>query len=232
MPIAIETHWVRELNAFDFATQSGTVRFGTVRRFMDLALTLAQNEGEYSVLYYAIKMVPRRLNRRAKRLFVQEIVNLTLLYPYLASIIDEHVFMRHRYVGLVDVINRFAGELLDKGIQRVYPDAVVHALWFALKYDLKLKEDNALVEEKLKQVIEMDDCLAQVLTREYAIRHRMRSVRDGIRRRTDKLKGLERRESDRYWLLVYQVWREGTLRDNGQKFLAQLKRRRFAFLNL
>ena len=232
MPIAIETHWVRELNAFDFGTQSGTVRFRTVRQFMDLALMLAQNEGEYSVVNYAIKMVPRRLNLRAKRLFVQEIVNLALLYPYLASIIDEQVFMRHRYVGLVDVIGRFAGELLDRGIQRVYPDAVVHALWFALKYDLKLEGNNSVVEEKLKQVIEMDDCLAQVLTREYAIRHRMKNVRDGIRRRTDKLKGLERRESDRYWLLVYQVWRERTLRGNGQEFLAQLKRRRFTFLNL
>ena len=60
----------------------------------------------------------------------------------------------------------------------------------------------------------------------------MKSVQDRVRRRTDKLKGLERRESDRYWLLIYQVWQEGTLRGNGQEFLAQLKGRKFAFLNL
>ena len=232
MPITIGKNWVRELNAFDFATASGRIRFGTVRRFMDLALTLAQNEKDYSVLNYAIKMVPPTLNQRAKRLFVQEIVNLAILYPYLASIIDEHVFARHRYTGQVDVINRFAASLLDRGIQRIYADAVVHALYFALKYDLSLNSDRSVVEGKLKEAIKMDDCLLQVLAREYAIRHRMNSVRNGIRRRTDRLKGMERREIDRYWLLVYQVWQERTLRGNGQEFLARLKRRRFAFLSL
>ena len=232
MPIPIEEGWVRELNAFDFETGSGAVRFRTVRQFMDLALALAQGEEDYSVLNYAIKMVPSRLSPRAKRLFNQQAANLTVLYPYLASIIDEYVFTRHRCVGAGDVINRFAGALLDKGIQRIYPDAVVHALYFTLKYGLELKGNKLAVEEKLRQVIEIDDCLAQVLAREYAIRHGMKSVRDRVRRRTDKLKDLKRREGDRYWLLIYQVWREGTLRGNGQEFLAQLKGRKFAFLNL
>lgn len=232
MPIPIEEDWVRELNAFDFPAGSALVRYRTVRRFMDLALTLAQDEEDYSVLHYAIKVVPPRLNRRAKRLFVQQAVNLTLLYPYLASIIDEHVFMKHRHVGSSKVINRFVGLLLDRGIQRVYSDAVVHALYFALKYQLKFKASSSVVEEKLNEVIEIDDCLALVLAREYAIRHGIKSIRDRIRRRTDKLKGLQRRESDRYWLLIYQVWQERTLRANSQEFLAQLKRRKFVFLNL
>ena len=231
MPIPIEQDWVRELNAFDFS-RSGVIRFRTVSRFMDLALALAQDVEEYSVLNYAIKMVPPRLNPRAKRLFVQQAANLTILYPYLASIIDEYVFLRHRYVGIEDVVNRFVRSLLDRGIQRIYADAVVHALYLALKYRLKLNASSSVVEEELNEVIEMDDCLALVLTREYAIRHGMKSVRDRIRRHTDKLKGLQRRESDRYWLLIYQVWQERTLRGNAQEFLAQLKKRKFAFLNL
>ena len=230
MPIPIEQDWVRELNAFDFP-RSGVIRFRTVSRFMDLALALAQDVEEYSVLNYAIKMVPPRLNLRAKRLFVQQAVNLTILYPYLASIIDEYVFARHRYAGIEDVVNRFVGSLLDRGIQRIYADAVVHALYLALKYRLKLNASRTVVEEKLNEVIEMDDCLALVLTREYASRHGMKSVRGRIQRHTDKLKGLQRRESDRYWLLIYQVWQERTLRGNGQEFLAQLKKRKFAFLS-
>ena len=100
MPLPIANDWVRKLNAFDFGARGGVVRFRTVCQFMDLALTLAQDEEEYSVLNYAIKMVPPHLNRRAKRLFIQQAANLTILYPYLASIIDEHVFVKHRYVGV------------------------------------------------------------------------------------------------------------------------------------
>jgi len=231
MPIPIGQDWVRELNAFDFPRR-GVIRFRTVSQFMDLALKLAHDVDEYSVLNYAIKMVPTRLNSRAKRLFVQQAVNLAILYPYLASIIDKHVFTKHRYVGVEDVVRRFVGSLLDRGIQRIYADAVVYALYLALKYRLQLDTRKSVVEDKLKQVIEMDDCLALVLAREYAIRHGVQTVRDGIWRRADRLKGLPRRESDRYWLLIYQVWQERTLSTNDQEFLAQLKKKKFAFLNL
>ncbi len=42
---------------------------------------------------------------------------------------------------------------------------------------------------------------------------------------------MEIREKDRFWLLIYQVWREKTLNDEGQSFLAELKRKRFDFVN-
>ena len=90
------------------------------------------------------------------------------------------------------MINRFTGALLDSGVDRVHPDAIVHALYFTLKYGLELEGNKPEVEEKLKRVIEIDDCLAQVLAREYAIRHGMKGVRDKVRRRTDKLKGSEK----------------------------------------
>lgn len=230
MPVTIGEDWIRELSAFNFASGGGVVRFRAVRQFMDLALTLAQDRGDYAILNYAIQMVPPRLNPRAKRLFVQQVVNLTLLYPYLTSIIDEHVFTKHHYMGIHEVIKRFAASLLEWGIQRLYSDAIVHALYLTLKYRLTL--NTSKVEDSLVEVIKIDDCVAQVLAREYAIRHGMRSIRDRVRKRTDKLKGLARRESDRYWLLIYEVWREKTLRTNKQEFLARLKRQRFAFLNL
>ena len=230
MPVTTGGDWIRELNAFKFTSGGGVIRFRAVRQFMDLALTLAQDVEDYAVLNYAIKMVPRRLNRRARRLFVQQVVNLTLLYPYLSSIIDEYVFTKHHYMGIREVIKRFAVSLLEWGIQRVYTDAIVHALYFTLKYHLTLNRPK--IEESLVEVIEIDDCLAHVLAREYAIRHGIKSVRDRVRKRADRLKGLGRRESDRYWLLIYQVWQKNTLRTNEQEFLARLKRRRFSFLSL
>lgn len=227
MPLPIKEDWVRELNTFRLPAKGATIRFGTVRSLLDLALRLAHGAETYAVLNYAIKMVPPSLDSRAKRLFVQETINLALLYPYLAPVLDEHVFDKHRYDGIEKVILDFIEQLLAIGIQRIYSDAIAHALYYSLKHNLQLSTPA----KKLREVIKIDDCLSDVLLLEYAKRYRVNSIRDAIRRRADKLKGMENREKDRFWLLIYQVWREKTLRDEGQSFLAELKRNRFGFIS-
>ena len=223
----IEEDWVRELKSFRWPAKGETVHFGMVRSLLDLALKLAPEAETYAVLYYAIKMARRRLDSRAKRLFVQEAINLALLYPYLAPILDEHVFDKHRYDGIEKVILEFIEELLEIGIQRIYSDAIVHALYYTLKYDLQLSTS----EDKLREIIEIDDCLSDVLLLEYAKRYRIMRIQRAIRRRADKLKGMEVREQDRFWLLIYQLWRKKTLNNEGQLFLAELKRKRFSFVS-
>ena len=227
MPLPIKEDWVRELNSFRLPTKGAPVHFGTVRSLIDLALKLAHGAETYAVLKYAIKMVPLALDRRAKRLFVQEAINLALLYPYLAPILDEHVFDKHRYDGIEKVIPDFIEQLLAIGIQRIYSDAITYSLYYSLKHNFQLSTP----EEKLQEIIEIDDCLSNVLLLEYAKRYEIKSIRDAIRRRTDRLKGMEPREKDRFWLLIYQLWREKTLNDEGQQFLADLKRNRFGFVS-
>lgn len=227
MPLPIKEDWVRELNSFRLPAKGATVHFGTVRSLLDLALELAHGAETYAVLNYAIKMMPRNLDSRAKRLFVQETINLALIYPYLAPILEEHVFNKHRYDGIEKAILDFIEQLLAIGIQRIFPDAIAHALYYSLKHNLQLSTP----EDKLREVIEIDDCLSNVLLLEYAKRYGVNSIREDIRRRADKLKGTDPREKDRFWLLIYQLWLKKTLNDEGQQFLADLKRNRFGFVS-
>ena len=226
MPLPIQKDWVRELKSFRLPAKGAIVRFGTVRSLLDLALKLAHGAETYAVLNYAIKMMPRNLDSRARRLFVQETINLALIYPYLAPILEKHVFDKHRYDGIEKVILGFIEQLLAIGIQRIFPDAIAHALYYSLKHDLQLSTP----EDKLREIIKIDDCLSDVLLLEYAKRHRIKSILDAIRRRAEKLKGPEIQEKDRFWLLIYQLWHEKTLQDEGQQFLAKLKQNRFSFV--
>ncbi len=159
MPLPIEKDWIRELENFQWPAEDETVRFRTVRSLLDLALKLTHGAETHAVLNYAIKMVPPRLDRRTKRLFVQQAVNLALLYPYLAPLLDKHVFCKHRYDGIEKVILEFIEQLLEIGIKRVYSDAIAHALFYSLKYDLQFD----MAENKLQEVIKIDDCLSEVL---------------------------------------------------------------------
>ena len=74
------------------------------------------------VLNYAIKMVPPRLNHRARRLFVRHVINLALRYPYLAPILEEHVFQKHQYDGIEDLVQEFSNELIVTGTNRLFSD--------------------------------------------------------------------------------------------------------------
>ncbi len=217
-------NWVRELNDFQFP--SGPIRFTAVRSFLDLALDLAQRAGTSATLNYAIKMVPARLNDRAKRLFVMEAVNLALSYPYLAPLLGEHVFKKHPHVGMESLINTFATELLQAGIRRIYPDAIAHALFYAIQHDLTVP----LTEMQLRRVVTIDDCICDVLLLEYAKRRKLKKLVQAVKTRADNLKGLDWREQDAFWLLIYQVWSVADLRGNGHELLADLKAQKFTFM--
>ncbi len=217
-------NWVRELNDFQFP--AGPILFSTVRSFLDLALELSQRAGTSATLNYAIKMVPARLNDRAKRLFVMEAVNLALSYPYLAPLLAEHIFAKHKHDGIEAVIKTFATELLQIGIQRIYPDAIAHALYYAIQYDLTLTATEAL----LKRAVKIDDCICDVLLLEYAERRKLKQLAQAIRKRADNLKGLEPRDQDAFWLLMYQTWSAADLRGNGQHLLGDLKDSKFTFI--
>ncbi len=227
MPRPLEDEWVRELNSSRIVSLRGTVGIGPPRALLDPALALAQNTDTYAVLNYAIKMVPPRLNLGARRFFVRHVVNLTLLYPYLAPLLETHLFRKHHYDGIEDVILEFSNELLVIGTRRLFADATCQALYLALKYGFELPS----LSEKLAQAVtDMNDCLTNVLLFEYARRLGLTRAQRRIRGRVRQLRSLPRQEQDRSWLLMYQLLKPQTLATAGQPFLADLKSDRFRFV--
>lgn len=217
-------NWVRELHTFQFPTEE--IYFSSVREFLDLSLYLAQEADTSAVLNYAIKMVPSRLNTRAKRLFVQEAVNLALSFPYLAPLLEDHVFTKHPYENIKNVVATFSQELVKIGIQRIYPDAIGYGLYYAIKHNVVLNLQN----EELEKVVKINDCICHVLLLEYATRRKLSTLCKAIRKRANDLKKLDQMDQDQFWLLIYQVWSESDLQDNEQGFLAELKSKNFSFV--
>lgn len=221
LPQPQQEDWVRELNCFRFS--DGEIAYLEVRQFLDLALRLVEETGKSSVLNYAIQRIPDRLTNRAKQMFGMETINLALRYPYLAPLLDRHLFEKHSFDDIFS-IKEFCRQLLEIGVQRIYPDAIAHALYYAIKFDIELSP------EKLVEVVPIDDCISLVLLWEYAQQNDLSEIISSIRGKTDSLKNLERRDADMFWLLIYQVWSGDELRGNGQVFLANLKDDGFTFV--
>jgi hypothetical protein len=232
LPRPSDANWRLLLNRFHFPVGQD-ISFATIRSYLDLALECAQSIGKSTPLNYAIKTIfghkePRRLNERAKRMYAQEAMNLALSFPYLAPLLDEFVFARYWYDGLLGRIAVFLTALVNLGIRKLYPDTICQALYLALKYQVVL----ALSEEELLKLVEIDDCVANVLLLEYANRHSLAVVRAAVMNRAESLKSDDPRERDRHWLLIYQVWSEAELQSSGQSFLAKLKSKSFLFFEM
>lgn len=230
LPRPSTENWIQRLNRFVFPKDE-EVRFSIVRSFLDLALECAQATGKSTPLNYAIKALadsknPRKLNERARRLYVLEAMNLALAYPYLAPQLDKHVFDRYGHDDLGSQVAEFSSALARMGLRKLYPDAIAHALYYVLKHGVALSLDDT----ELKEIVDLDDCIGNVLLLEYAIRHKRSKVVSAIKFRSNEIKAADSREKDKNWLLIYQLWSVKDLRGNGQAFLAELKAKDFKFL--
>lgn len=240
LPCPSEANWVLVLNRHPLPKDQ-ELKFADIRSFLDRALTCAQAIGKSTPLNYAIKVLarlpthsqsdkeegpqPRKLRLRAKRMYAQEAINLALAYPYLAPVLDEYVFTPYRHIDLKDMICVFATSLIQLGLQKLYPDAIAHAIFLALKYDFVL----GMQDDQLIEIVALDDCVASVLLLEYAKRRNRIKVSKKVTARANELKNADQREKDRQWLLIYQVWSIKDLKGNGQGFLADLKGIDFQF---
>ena len=159
-------------------------------------------------------------------MYTQEAINLALSYPYLAPILDEYVFTPYWHKGIENKIIDFVTSLINIGLKKLYPDVLSHAIFIALKYNLKIK----LSDSELTKIVNLDDCVANVLLLEYSKKNNRQKVERAIKRKAKKLKECDKRIGDKHWLLIYQVWSVDELRGNGQTFLADLKEKNFQFL--
>lgn len=224
MPVASQTDWVRRLKSIAIPDQEA-IRFDKIRTLLDLALQLSKESYTSAALNFAIQMVPRQLEDRARRLFVYEVMNWALIYPYLAPLMERHVFEKHYFTGIEDAIKEYIGNLFEVGLQLLSPEAVAFALYYALKYDYNL----ARPQRELLRILDLDDCVANLLLWKYCSMRGIRSVTNQIRAKVDAYKGTTGRDGDQNWPLVFELWTENELRGNGQPFLAGLKQRGFRF---
>jgi len=238
LPRPSDENWVLVLNRFQFP-EEGEVRFSVIRSFLDQALECAQVAGKSTPLNYAIKVIARdrnqdnpkelftarKLNSRARRMYVREAMNLTLAYPYLLPLLDKYVLANYWVDGLESKIAELSASLIRLGLRKLYPDTISHAFYLALKYDILL----LLTDEELGEIIELGDCFANVMLLEYAKKNKLQKIITAVTRCAKALLSAESREIDKQWLLVYQVWSVSQLDGNGQGFLARLKERGFEF---
>lgn len=226
---SVDWHWRHDLNHFQFKEDTDKeVRYSDVRAFLDLAVSLARETGTSAVINYALQMIPRNLNSRAKRIFTQEAYNLVLSYPYLVTILQEHVIDKYSSSG-DSRFCEFCRQLFALGLKKLYPESMIYAVYFALYYDSEI----IFEEDSLVDAVMLNDCILNVLLQRLATKQSLTKLAQALRVRSDEIKkSKDARLVDSQWLFVYEMWSESELKGNKQQFLAHLKSSGYSFCNI
>lgn len=258
LPIA-EFHWKAKLNQFKFPQiKNQEIGFPTCKDYLQLAEALGSEEGLMSPLKYAAKvLIPKldngELSSRATENTLITLLSLCVSYPYLCPTIGTCIAVEK----LQDkILKKFIKDLLKKGVDHQYTDAIAYGLYFAKKYKIKLCEDKSeikLCEDKGKStfikdknkpsficklantIFDLQDCISMVLLHEYISTSELFSQEPNPI--IKKLKGFaeEKNEDnlgdrDRYWLLIYTILDKESIKKT-DPFLGKLKERGFSFID-
>ena len=90
LPTASVEQWVRKINTFTAFDTKEKMNFKEVRAYLDMAIELMQeNNDNAAILNYAMKVLAKKqLTENAKLYYVKTIFHLSVIYPYLVSLLE------------------------------------------------------------------------------------------------------------------------------------------------
>ncbi|MBO8439337.1 MAG: RNA-directed DNA polymerase [bacterium] len=183
-----------------------------VKAFLDLALNLAQRKDDFAVITYAVKMLsPKsddddekrkvKLDKSALSWYLSRMHHLLLAYPYLVHVADKCV-LKMEGVGVED-IKKMGDDLYRVGKEKRLWEACSYALYWSIEHEYR---PEAGCDDIAKEAVGSEDCIFMLLAY-------LRARKDGNETAKDKMvneaKELckNKKDFERYWLFVYEVYR-------------------------
>lgn len=187
--------------------------------FINNAILINKNTPDGSVLKYAIQLIIEHLNDDAPLSIYRAVLNLSwhypILIPYLDYLIDKS--------GLTnDEIEPHLTKLIENNCVLVRSDGICWPLYI-------MKKNNIVPSEiVVRSVLNSNDCVALVILNSMVNNDAIVGFANGVVASRDQF------NIDNYWLLLYQLFKEGRivdvydntdafviLRDNGVDFIPE-----------
>lgn len=219
LPIPLEDSWIHKIKRFELKSDYELVKYSDVNAYIDYALKLMQeNNLNGAILNYGLKRLSNsKLTDSAKNSVVKRYMHLTIIYPYLLSFLDTHLFERYDIAS--NDMHRFIKLLYSSGKKQSNYEAIAYALYFAAKYKISL--DTGKDDDPVQDAKESQDCV--LLTMSY-IYYCMKDDKKKLKEL--KSHALTLRDSDefeRFWIFCYELLPTDELPDGIWKDLESAK---------
>lgn len=199
LPIGIEKNWKHQLSDLPTVGETGMVGYPHVNTFIDTALKLATETGDFAIISYAIKkLAGKKLSDNAKKLASKRFIHMAALYPYLLHLMEEYVFNPYD-VGADDI--KALSDTIYRDAKRVNDyESICYTIYFALRYGFVLNELDR------DYVIRQKDCITLVMTWLYYMKiNHWKCDATEVKPLNRLARELKTTEMGRYWLFCYEV---------------------------
>lgn len=205
LPTGIEKIWKHQLNDLPRVGEFGMVEYPQVNTFIDTALKLANDYGDYAIINYSIKkLASMELSANAKMMASKRFMHMAAIYPYLLHLLEQYVFTP--YSVEIEDIKALSDTIYQKAKSINDYESICYAIYFALRYDF------CLFELDIDYVIRQKDCITLLMTWLYYMKanHWKRDATDVKRLNREAMK-LKKADMGRYWLFCYEALKQGSL---------------------
>ena len=219
LPAAAVEQWVRRVNAFTAFDKKARMNYKEVQAYLDLAVELMQeNGGNSAVLKYVIKVLSKkRLTANAKEYCVKTIMHLTLIYPYLVTLLEKSVF--RAFSVKADTIESFSQMLFEAGKNSLNYEEMCFSVYFAVKYNFTL---SGIDFDEIKGC---NHCLLLLVAFLY---HKEQKNKTQLRLFRNYAETLMQTDMNAYWLFIYEALPQSKLID----YWVDMKKSKVSFISI
>lgn len=220
LPVGVVEQWIHKIQnqTVSFQKNKEYVDYKEIQAYVDYVIKLAnENADNQSILYYAIKTIKSfNLTINAKAYLVKSMISLSLLYPYLVPILDEHVFKP--YSVSCESIGEYANMLYTKYIKKNNFEACSYAILYAINSNVELEKFN------IDEIIRSKDCVLLLLAMIYCKKMKNRYCLEKLKKYAREL--IANNEMEQYWIFIYECLGHGSLKNEW----AAMKKAKVSFL--
>lgn len=222
LPLAATDHWQRKLNSISLVTGYGKTDYKLTQAYIDYAVELMhRNKENAAILNYAVKVLAGKdLTVNAQKYCMKTVQNLSMIYPYLVSILDEYVFKKY-CSSCQDhhCIEQYANIIYCKGLETNNFEQIAYALFFAIKYRVGIESFKA------SDAIGSRDCIFLLFAFIYASQKKLKDDIKALKSFAELL-ATDDEAFEQNWLFVYEVLPNTKLKGEWKG----MKRKRVSFL--
>lgn len=198
LPLESDDLWVNQLSNASFLNQKNKWTYHEVRVYLDLAVELLKkNNGNASILYYAMKVIASKKLSKSANLYVQKIFfHLAVIYPYLIQHLSTYVFDPLKVPPRV--IRAWVNYQLPHQLEQKNYEAVSFMIYFAIKYKFNI---NTF---KVSSAINQPDCILKTISLIYFKNNKNASAQGKLKKHAIELQGT-RDDLESNWLFVFEA---------------------------
>lgn len=194
------------------------VDYREVQAILDFCIDLmSKNKYNTAILFYGIKVLQgHKLSENAKVYVTKVVTSLALNYPYIVPLLDEFIY--EPFATRNTDIELYINLLYEKYLSKDYFEAVSYALYFAVKYDVIVKNFD------VDNIIEKNDSILSLCALIYCRHHKLRISLDRLKKYAKEIKSNGDFESQ--WPFAYECLTNGLIEESWK----ELKNNKVSFL--